>query len=112
MELVDIAKGMNTAAANIEKYGDKYAEARAQSWLLQEQLKVVKAHEMKKHQSLTIAAAEREALDSDAYHTHLKGTAAAVRAEASLRATYERWKAEFEKFRSLLSAQKAQMNLV
>lgn len=96
----------------MERLGKSYAEARALSWLLQEQKKVVLAKEMAKHVDLSAAKAEMLALGSEEYEIHLNGTKEAIGEEARLRAELERWTMQFEALRSLSSLEKSKMNMV
>lgn len=102
---------MREACQKIETVGKSYAEARAQSWLLQEQRKVVLSNEMR---GLQGSMAEREMLArcSAVYQAHLVGTSQAIRQELSLRAELDKWQAVFEALRSLGSLEKAKMNMI
>ena len=104
---MDWENKLRQSVIKIEEVGKEYAEARALSWLLQEQKKVILATEMSKSQAKSIAEKEREALMSEAYKTHLEGTKEAIGEEHRLRATYDRYKSQFEALRSLLSMKKS-----
>ena len=112
MELHEIEEKMREAVKNIEKIGTQYAEAKALSWLMQEQRKVVLATEAAKSEAKSAIAKEQEALQSEAYKLHLEGTKEAIGEEHRLKATYERWYAQYECCRSMMSVTKKQMELL
>ena len=112
MELNEIEEKMREAVNKIETVGGQYAEAKALSWLLQEQKKVVLATLMGKSAAKTVNAKELEALQSPEFTQHLDGTKEAIGDEGRLRASWEKWKAQFEACRSLISAEKEKMKIV
>lgn len=112
MELVDIESAMREAVNKIETVGVEYADAKALSWLLQEQRKVVLATQMAKSTAKSVNGKELDALQSPEYAEHLEGTKEAIADEHRLRASWEKWRAQFEACRSLISAEKAKMNIV
>lgn len=103
---------MKEAVNGIETVGHRYAEAKALSWLLQEQRKVVLATQMAKSEAKSVNGKELEALQSEAYKQHLEGTKEAIGEEHRLRATYEKYNAMFEGCRSLMSLTKKQMEMI
>src|SRR3990167_8987219 len=111
MNLEDIEKHLREAVKKIEEVGTIYADARALSWLLQEQKKVVLATEMSKSQAKTSAEKEREALTSETYRLHLEGCKEAIGQEHRLRAEYDRWISKTEALRSFLSLEKHKMTV-
>lgn len=112
MELGDIDSRLRQTVDNIEKYGREYASARGLSWLLQEQKRCILATQILKAGGKTVLEKESIALASEKYKTHLNVTKDCIAEELSLKATYERWQAEFEALRSLMSLEKTKMNLV
>src|SRR3990167_71908 len=111
MEL-DFSKRLRVAIDKIESVGSEYGDAKALSWLLQEQRKVVLASEIAKIDGGSYAEKERQALCSEAYKVHLEGTKEAIADEHRLKASYERWSYEFEALRSLLSLEKKKIELL
>src|SRR5690348_16878774 len=107
MEIGDLELHLREAAKKIEEIGHQYAIAKGASWTLQEQKKVILAKVMKRHSHLKIAEQEREAYDSPEYDLHLEGCKEAITSELKLKASYEKWKAQFEACRSMYSAYKA-----
>ena len=110
MELINIEKNMREAVLKIEEIGGKYAEARGISYQMQELKKVVLAREMGNYDG-SVASRETLALASEGYSIHINGTKDAIIAEARLKAEYTRWQAQYESCRSLLSLEKAKVNL-
>ena len=90
--------------------GKSYAMARGISYQLQEMRKVVIARVMKEHDGSS-ANREMEARASKRYEDHLRGTSEAIVEETRLKAEYEKWKAQYESCRSLLSMEKAKTNI-
>jgi len=107
----EIEKLMRNAVNNIEKIGKLYAIAKGTSYHMQEMKKVVLAREMKKYKGSS-ASREMEARASERYEQHLDGTRQAIEDETRLRAEYERWKAQYESCRSLLSLEKAKTRIL
>ena len=62
----------------IETVVKSYSDAKALSWLLQEQKKVVLATEISKIEKGSYAERERQALCSESYRIHLEGTKEAI----------------------------------
>ena len=112
MEWVELESKMRDSVINIEKYGKEYAEAKALSWLLQEQRKVVLATQMAKSEAKSVNGKELDALQSEEYKQHLEGTKEAIAEEHRLKATSERWYAQFEACRSMMSFTKKQMEIL
>ena len=111
MEIFEIESRMRDAVNNIEKVGREYADAKALSWLLQEQRKVVLASQMAKSEAKSVIGREQDALQSESYKLHLEGTKEAIAEEHRLKATYERWFAQYESCRSMMSLTKKQMEM-
>ena len=99
------------AVKMIEQTGKTYASARAVSWLLQEQRKIVLAEEARKADGSSMAERENRARGSEAYRIHLAGTSDAIKQELTAKAEYERWQAQWESIRSLISFEKKQMEV-
>ena len=112
MEIHELESKMREAVINIEKFGKDYADAKGLSWLLQEQRKVVLATQMAKSEAKSINGKELDALQSEEYKTHLEGTKEAISEEHRLKAVMERWSAQFEACRSMMSFTKKQMELI
>ena len=101
---------LNEAVAKIEETGKKYAKARGLSWQMQEMKKVILSQIMKDMDG-SIADREMRARCDQRYIDHLEGTGVAIAEENRTRAIYERFKAQFEAVRSLVSLEKAKINL-
>jgi len=97
------------AVVMIEKAGREYATARGLSWNLQELRKVVLAEETRKAEGSSMTEKETNARCSTAYKTHLDGTSQAIKDELIKKAVCERWKAQWDSLRSLISFEKTQM---
>jgi len=108
---IDFAARMRDACQAIEKTGKGYAEARAQSWHLQELRKVVLANEMRRLEG-SMVERDMTARCTDAYKQHLEATSEAIHKELSLKAETEKWAAVFESLRSLSSLEKAKMQIL
>ena len=110
MEQIDIEREMKTAVNKIEEIGGLYAEAKALSYQMQKMRSVVLASEMRNFEG-SMASREMNALASDKYILHLAGVKEAIEVETKLKAGYERWQAQYEACRSLLSLEKAKANI-
>ena len=77
---------------------------------MQEMRKVVLARVMCEIEGSAVSR-EAEARASKRYEEHLEATKEAIVEETRLRAEYERWKAQYESCRSLLSMEKAKTNI-
>ena len=110
MEQYNIEQNMREAVNKIEEIGSLYAEAKGLSYQMQKMREVVLAREMKNYEG-TSAFREMEAKASDRYSEHLEGTRDAIIEETKLKAQYERWQAQYESCRSLLSLEKAKANI-
>jgi len=93
----------------IERTGRAYADARAISWHLQEMRKVVLAEESRKADGSSMTEKETIARCSEGYKAHLEGTSQAIKNELTKKAEAERWKAQWDSLRSLISFEKTQM---
>lgn len=91
----------------MQKLGEEYAEAKGQSWQLQELSYSILAEEMKNIKGGSIEQRKIDAKNTEGYRNHIIGTAAAIKKEHVLKARYEGAKAKFEAYRSLSSLEKA-----
>lgn len=107
---LDMLANFRECWEKIEEVGNEYAEAKGQSWQSQELKGSVLASIIKKSINLPFNKAENEAKSSPEYRTHIEETAKLIKKELRLKASYERWKAQFESMRSLSSLEKAQIN--
>ena len=97
-----------------KELGEKYAEAKGQSWQAQEMLSSVKA-KLEKHfidQGLPVSKAEVEAKASKDYEDYIKDCSSLLTKELRLKAQYEAEKNRFEAIRSLSSLEKRTRNLI
>lgn len=93
---------------SLEKAGMDYAEKKGQAWQAQELKHAVLAQEMKKlPNDWAINRKEVEARSSEGFLAYLKETTALIKAEGVSKAVYEKWRAEFEALRSLISLEKS-----
>lgn len=94
--------------------GEQYADAKAQSWQLQELCSSIKSSLLLKalseNEGMSQQKAEAIAKASIEYRNHLDGTAAAIQKELSLKAKYEKTRSSFEALRSLSSLEKSTRN--
>ncbi len=111
MEIYDIEKHMLTAVKKISEVGKEYAKAKGLSYQMQEMRKVVLAREMSGVIATSVAQKEIEARASVRYEQHLEGVRQAIEEETRLRAEYERYKAQYEALRTLMSLEKAKANI-
>ena len=90
--------------------GDEFADAKSQSWLLQEQRSAVLSRVMneiaEEEPKLAVSKVEAKARASNEYQEHLVGTSEAIRAELKAKCRYERACSEFESLRSRISLDK------
>lgn len=97
----------------METTGDHYAEAKRQSWLLQELKGVILSQSIKNvldsENGISFQKAENEAKSSKTYMVHLEGTSVAIENELKAKCRYEKVCAEFEAKRSLISLEKRVM---
>ena len=110
MELIQLEQNLRDAVNKISSTGKEYAEAKALSWQMQEMKKVVLSKIMDGLEG-SIAEREMKARTSARYIMHLEGTKEAIEKELKARAIFERYKAQYEAARSLLSLEKAKVEL-
>jgi len=111
MEQYDIEKKLIEAVTNIEKYGVEYAVAKGIAYQMQKMREVVLAQEMKRHLGSN-AHKEMEAKTSENYINQILAAAEAITDEQKTRAVFERWKAQQETLRSLLSLEKQKAKIL
>lgn len=96
----------------MEECGDEYAEARGQSYQLQELKGTMLSRIMQKIQAgsgtkIPVGALEASAKATDEYEKYIQGVASAIEREHKTKNQLEKWKASFEALRSLSSLEKA-----
>jgi hypothetical protein len=108
---LDFEDKFRNCIKKIAQTGELYAEAKGQSWQMQEMKSSVLASMMQNLPNMAVSKAEITAKASLAYVQHLEETAKAIKKELQLKSQYEMWKASFEALRSLSSLEKATRNL-
>lgn len=105
---VDFESKFRNCIKKIAEIGERYAEAKGQSWQAQE-LKGSILASLINNQGSDGSVAGREAIarGSDDYKAYIRETAALITKELSLKAEYEKWKSSFEALRSLCSLEKS-----
>ena len=96
----------------MDKVGQEYAEAKGQSWQMQELKNSVLSKIIKESGVDAISKAEVVAKSSDEYRDYIGATAQAITKELKLKSTYEKHKASFEALRSLSSLEKKTRDLI
>lgn len=109
--MIDFESKFRNCISMISKHGEEYAQAKAQSWYLQEMRKVILANLAKNSDGKSIAEKENSARASEEYKTHLEGTKEAIYNELKSRAMLDKANCAFESLRSLASQQTASMRL-
>ena len=105
MEL-DFHDKFRTCIQNMEKFGNEYAEAKGQSYQMQELKGSVLAKIIRETGVDTVTKAELLAKSSDEYQNYIKETAKAITRELKAKSLYEKEKSIFEALRSLSSLEK------
>ena len=95
----------------MEETGTLYAEAKGQSWQMQELKGSVLASIINKTGESVMSRAEIIAKSSEEYQAYVKETAEVIKTELKLKCEYEKWKCSFEALRSLSSLEKVTQNL-
>lgn len=90
----------------MEETGNAYAEAKGQSWQMQELRSSVLASLIAKCGEMAVSKAEIISKASEDYKQYVKETAVSITKELRLKAEYEKWKSSFEALRSLSSLEK------
>jgi len=107
--MIDFENKFRELLSKYEKTGLEYAEAKSQSWHLQEMKSPIFSSELLSAEGNTVGEREAKAKTSNAYLTHLQGTAVAVEKELKLKVKLERLSMAYEALRSLASQQTASM---
>lgn len=108
MQIEDIENELRNAVKKIEETGVAYADAYALSVLLQEQRKVVLASCFNNiKEQMSDLKRENLARTAPEYQTHLDAMKEAIGDSLRKRAIYERYRAQYETLRSMLSTRKA-----
>ncbi len=90
----------------MQKIGEEYAEAKGQSWQMQELKSSVLASIIKGMGEVPVSKGEIAARASEEYKSYISETAKTITKELRLKAQYEAEKARFEALRSLSSLEK------
>jgi len=108
---LDFEDKFRKTIAKISEIGELYAEAKGQSWQMQELRSSMLASLMVRQGDIPVSKSEILAKASDEYRQYVLETAEAIKKELRLKAQYEAEKARFEAYRSLSSLEKATRNL-
>ena|SRR3990167_9387357 len=109
---LDFEDKFRQAIKKIGEIGEQYAEAKGQSWQMQELKSSVLAKLIKAQGDVPVSKAEIHAKSSGDYETYIQETAKAITRELNLKAEYEKWKSSFEALRSLSSLEKATLHQI
>ena len=90
----------------MEESGNAYAEAKGQSWQMQELKGSVLAKIIKEQGEIPQSKAEVLAKATPDYERYIQETSRAITKEIRLKCEYEKWKSSFEALRSLSSLEK------
>lgn len=101
--MIDFEERFRELLKDYEKVGFEYAEAKGQSWHLQETKSAVFSHEFLTAEGKTVTEREAVAKSSEPYLKHLEGTAVAIEKEARLKVKLEKIEMTYEALRSLNS---------
>lgn len=104
---LDFEDKFRNCIKKIAEIGELYAEAKGQSWQMQELRSSILASSMVKNGDMAVSKSEIIAKSSEGYRQYVLETAQAIKKELSLKAQYEMWKASFEALRSLSSLEKS-----
>ena len=107
---LDFENKFRTIIKKISEVGEQYAEAKGQSWQMQELKSSVLSKIISGVPDMAVSKAEITARASDEYKTYIQETAKAITKELKLKAEYEKWKSSFEALRSLSSLEKSTRN--
>lgn len=110
---LDFKDKFKDSYTKILSLGEAYAEAKGQSWQMQELKSSVLSRLILQAQEKesSVSKCEIIAKASDDFKTYVIGTSEAIKTELSLKARYEAEKARFEAYRSLSSLEKATRNI-
>lgn len=109
---LDFKERFKDSYTKIKLLGEQYAEAKGQSWQMQELLSSVRSKIMLSLGEMAISRAEITAKSSPDYTKYVEETAEAIKKELKLKAQYEAEKARFEAYRSLSSLEKRTRTLI
>lgn len=109
---IDFENKFRHIIKKMSEVGTSYAEAKGQSWQMQELRTSVLALMMQKLHDIPVSKAEMTAKASSEYVQHLEETSKAIKQELKLKSDYEMWKASFEALRSLSSLEKKTMDII
>jgi hypothetical protein len=108
---LDFEDKFRTIIMKMEKAGNEYAEAKGQSWQMQELRTSVLSKIMQAQGDLPVSKSEIIAKASEDYQSYVKETAEAIKKELRFKCEYEKWKSSFEALRSLSSLEKRTQEL-
>lgn len=95
----------------LDEVGTAYAEAKGQSWQMQELKSSFLASIIRPLGEMPVSKAEIIAKASDEYQKFIQETSSAIKKELKLKSDHEMWKASFEALRSLSSLEKRTQEL-
>lgn len=108
---LDFFERFTSIINKMEEAGDLYAEARGQSYQLQELKGTILARIMQKIKEgspkISQGALEASAKATPEYEAYINGVSQAIEKEHKTKNQLEKWKASFEATRSLSSLEKA-----
>ena len=100
------------AYIKIKTVGEEYAEAKGQSWQMQELKNTVLSKLIRSQGEIPVSKAEVIAKSSSEYEEYIQAVGQAITKELRLKAQYEAEKARFEAYRSLSSLEKRTRDLI
>lgn len=110
---LDFEDKFRTIIKKMAEVGNEYAEAKGQSWQMQELKGSILATLINKQgSSVSVAQRETIAKGSEDFQTYIRETSDAIKKELKLKSEYEKWKASFEALRSLSSLEKKTMDTI
>ena len=109
---LDFEDKFRTVIMKMEKAGNEYAEAKGQSWQLQELKSSVLANIIQSLPEMPVSKAEIIAKASKDYREFIQQTSESIKKELKLKSEYEKWKSSFEALRSLSSLEKHTMDKI
>lgn len=103
---LDFRDKFKDSYTKMQKLGEEYAEAKGQSWQMQELKGSVLSKLIHGLGDIPVSRAEITARSSESYTDYIRETSRAITKELKLKAQYEAEKARFEALRSLSSLEK------
>lgn len=103
---IDFYSRFQKVLLKIEESGNAYAEAKGQSWQMQELKHSVLSKIISELGDMPVSRAETIARSSEEFKEFIIKTSKAIESELKLKCEYEKWKASFEALRSLSSLEK------